>query len=60
MSNASEAIERAKEEVAQENLEKGVESLKVLLRQRASAKTVLDNIDREIEDTEEAIKQGNL
>lgn len=53
------AIARAKREIAEENMKKGVEQLKAKLRERDRAKTVLDNIEREIKDLELSIEQGN-
>lgn len=53
------AIARAKREIAEENMKKGVEQLKAKLRERDRAKTVLDNIEREIKDLEMSIEQGN-
>lgn len=53
------AIETAEREFAQENMRQGVERLKTKLRERARAKAILDNIDREIADLKTAIEQGN-
>jgi hypothetical protein len=58
MSNA--AITRARNEVAEENTKKSVELLKVKLRALSAAETVVANIQREIEDLELAIEQGNV
>lgn len=58
-SDAKAAIARAKREIAEENMKKGVEQLKTKLRERDRAKTVLDNIEREIKDLELSIEQGN-
>lgn len=58
-SAAQTAIERARREVAEENLRKSVDLLKTKLRERERAATVLSNIDREIKDLELAIEQGN-
>jgi len=53
------AIDIAKEEVEKEALEKSVKTLKNKLRELKAAETVVSNIEREIEDLEEAISQGN-
>lgn len=52
-------IARARKEVQEERMEAAVQKLKVKYRERAAAKTVLDNLDREIEDLEASIEQGN-
>ncbi len=52
--------ELAARELANENREKALKGMKELLRRRAAAQTVVDNIDREIADYEAAIEQGNL
>ena len=57
--NAKNAIQQARNEVAEENLESAVEKLKVKLRELAAAETVVENVTREIADLEEAIAQGN-
>lgn len=57
---AQSAIERARFEVREETMKKGVEQLKTKLRERERAATVLANIDREIVDLEQAITQGNV
>ncbi len=54
------AIQRARNEVAEENTKKSVELLKVKLRALASAETVVSNIGREIAELELAIEQGNI
>ena len=58
-SKGQKAIEKAREEVEAEDMADAVCKLKAKLRERQEAKTVLDNIDREIADLEEAITQGN-
>lgn len=58
--NAKELLIRARNEVADENLKKAIELLKVKLRSRSAAQTVVDNIDREIKDLELRIEQGNI
>ena len=57
---ARKAIDKAKEEVAEENMEKSVKLLKRKLRELEAAETVVANIGREISDLEEAIEQGNI
>jgi len=57
---AKEAIAKAKKEINEEELEKGVVRLKKLLREEQTAQTVVDNIKREIADCEAAIEQGNV
>jgi len=58
--NASAAIARAHQEIAEEQMAKSVIALKAKLRERASAETVLANVNREIADLELKIEQGNL
>lgn len=58
--DAKAAIARAKREIAEENMKKGVEQLKTKLRERDRAQTVLQNIEREIKDLELQIEQGNV
>jgi len=53
------AIEKARQDVESEDMSKAVTQLKAKLRERKDAQTVVDNIDREIADLEEAITQGN-
>lgn len=53
------AREQAEAEVAAEKRKEDVSKLKDLFRKRDSAKTILENIEREIEDLSEAIEQGN-
>jgi len=57
---ASAAIKKAREEIANENLQKAVDLLKRKLREREAALTVLHNVDREIADLELKIEQGNI
>ena len=57
--DAQEAIEKARQEVADEKMADAVSKLKNKLRERDAAATVLENIDREIKDLEVAIEQGN-
>lgn len=54
------AIAAAKREIAEENQKKAVRALKRLYLQLNEAQTVVLNIEREIEDTELRIEQGNL
>lgn len=56
---AQTAVAKAKAEIVEENLRKGVELLKNKLRERDRASTVLANIDREIAELEVKIEQGN-
>lgn len=56
--NAKSAIAEARAEIAQEQVRKGVEKLKIKLREQAAAQLVLDNITREIADLELKIEQG--
>jgi len=58
--NVRAAIVRARNELAEEQLEKNVARLKALLRQEATAVTVLANVRREVADLAEAIEQGNV
>ena len=57
--DAKAAIARARREIQEEAMKKAVDKLKVKLRERESAVTVLANVDREIKDLELAIEQGN-
>ena len=41
-------------------MKKAVSKLKEKLREKSAAQTIVDNVDREIEDLEKAIEQGNL
>lgn len=59
-SAAQKAIARAKAEIAEENLQKGVAKLKTKYRELAAAETVVANIKREIADLEAAVEQGNI
>lgn len=56
---AKTAIQRARNEVAEERMADSVRKLKKLLIAEADAETVLENIRREIADLEESIEQGN-
>ena len=58
--NYKDVVSRAKREVQEENIKKAVEALKGKLRERDRAQTVLANIDREIQELELKIEQGNL
>jgi len=59
-STARKAIDQARAEVEEENMEKSVKLLKRKLRELEGANTIVANIEREITDLEEAIEQGNL
>jgi hypothetical protein len=56
---AQKAIAKARNEIAEEESNKAVKGLKELYRKRGLAKTVLANVEREIEDFEQAITDGN-
>ena len=58
--SAKSAIEKAREEVAEEDQKAAVKLLKQKLRELAAAKVVVRNIEREIEDLEQAIEDGNI
>lgn len=60
MLDAKAAIQKARAEVAEENLKKAVEALKVKYKARDAAKSVLANINREIEDLEASIGDGSF
>ncbi|MDJ0952536.1 MAG: hypothetical protein QNJ81_02535 [Acidimicrobiia bacterium] len=53
------AIEKARQEVENEDMSKAVTQLKAKLRELKDAETIVSNIKREIADLEEAITQGN-
>lgn len=53
------AIAKAKQEIADERMSDAVGKLKTKLRELNSARNVVANIEREIEDLELAIEQGN-
>lgn len=53
-------LDKAKEEIAKEEVARAVTLYKAKLKERNAAKTVLDNIDREIQDLELKIEQGNF
>lgn len=57
--DAKAAIAKARQEIVDEQMADAVGKLKTKLRDRNAAAVVLDNIDREITDLEEAIEQGN-
>lgn len=54
------ALAKAKAEIEQEMIDEAVGKLKELYKQQTKAQTVLENINREIEDYEAAVNQGNL
>jgi molybdopterin converting factor small subunit len=53
------AIAKAQREIQEEAMEGAVKKLKAKYRERNAADTVVANLNREIEDLEEAIEQGN-
>lgn len=52
--------EIAEQELSAELNKKGVKLLKDKLRQLQLARTVVSNLEREVDDLEEAIEQGNV
>lgn len=58
--DAKAAIKQAEDEIAAEDLKRGVAALKVKLIERNQTAVVLANIDREIEDLKLQIETGNL
>lgn len=58
--DAKAAIARAKREIQEENMQKGVAKLKAKYRELATAETVVSNIRREIADLELSVEQGNV
>jgi len=58
-STAAAALAKAKEEIAAEQLTKGVAAFKVKLRALEAAKLVVENLEREIADLQAKIEQGN-
>ena len=56
---AQEALKKAREEIADEDLKDAIKKYKGKLRELQQAKTVVANIEREIKDLELAIEQGN-
>lgn len=59
MIDVKKAVSEAKKEIAEENLKRAVVKLKELYRKRELAQVALHNIDREIEDAEARIGEGN-
>jgi hypothetical protein len=57
--DAKAAIAAAKREIQEEDQKKAVKLLKDKYRERSAAQTIVDNIDREIEDLELKIEHGN-
>lgn len=53
-------LQIAREELAKETAQKAVKLLKAKLQERQKAEAVLANIDREIEDLEQKIDDGNV
>ena len=56
---AKEAITKARNEIAREKFDSAVKKLKTKLRELDAAQIVAANIEREIDDLEQAIEQGN-
>ena len=57
---AKKAIEKAKADIEEENLDDGVKLLKEKYRELEKARTIVGNIERDIADIEERIIQGNI
>lgn len=57
---AKAAIAQARKEIADEQLRKGVDKLKVKLREQAAAKLVFENVSREIEELQLQLEQGSV
>lgn len=60
MDEISTELAQAREEIAKEERAKAVVALKAKLRERSSAAKVLANIDREIADLEQSIRDGSF
>ena len=58
--DAKAAIAAAKREIQEENQKKAVKLLKEKYRELEAAKTVVSNVEREIEDLEMKIEHGNI
>lgn len=58
--NGRSPREIAEAEIAKEKAEKAVELLKEKFRQLDKAKTIVANIEREIEDLEQQIEDGDI
>ena len=58
-SPAKKAIRKAKEEIDQEDMTKAVNQLTKKYRELKDAQVVVRNIEREIEDLEQSIEDGN-
>lgn len=54
------AIAKAHREISEENQAKAVKLLKTKLRELEAAKVVVENVQREIDDLELKIEQGNI
>ena len=54
------AIARARREIDEENMKKATTLLKDKYRELSVAETVVANVEREIEDLELQIEQGNI
>ena len=59
MNKGQSAIEKAREEIADENMKRDVKKLKSKLRELELANQTVANVKREIVDLEEAIRDGN-
>lgn len=57
---AKDAIAQARAEVAAESLRKGIDKLKIKLREQAAARIVLENTTREIDELQLQIEQGAI
>ena len=57
---AKRAIAQARNEIAEDKLEKAVALYKEKLREKDAAETVLGNIERELTELELKIEQGNI
>jgi len=58
--NVNNILAQAQEEFEKEQNEKAVKLLKVKLKEKAAAKLAVENIDREIEDLVQQLKQGDI
>jgi vacuolar-type H+-ATPase subunit H len=52
--------QEAEKEVQEEKAKKAKEAIKSLLKERDAAQTILNNIERKIEDTLATINEGNV
>lgn len=58
MLDVNKVKEEAEKEIREEQMEKAKRSIKELLRKKAAAKNVLDNIEREIADAYAELGKG--